>query len=346
MNQSLEKHDLTIAKGLGIFLVVMGHTLAGGVSKGNEWFCDFVNHIYMFHMPFFMFISGYVFFRVGRLEKIQARLGSFVASQAVRLLIPFFTIGLIVLYGKLALQSVMHVDNVPADMMSGLIKLFWMTDKSPSMAMWYVFVLFIYQLLGMSLFRVFKYNLIVYLVVALVLYALPAYHHVYMDRVAHFFVFFIIGGYLRQDEQGYEAMLDRKHVFWALPALLITALAVLPYHEVLRTPAGMLLIGALSIPALHALCRKIAQSVSPLHRVLYLLGTYSYSIYLLNTMSIGVTKGILFKLTTWNGIHFYYVIPLLIIGGLLGPLLAEKIIFSRIGFLRRHILMTEKVQKH
>ena len=41
-----------IAKGIGIFLMVMGHT---GIPRiGNQW-------IYSFHMPLFFFISGFLF---------------------------------------------------------------------------------------------------------------------------------------------------------------------------------------------------------------------------------------------------------------------------------------------
>lgn len=44
--------SIAIARGIGILLVVLGHCLADGYAK---------RLIYLFHMPFFFFISGYLF---------------------------------------------------------------------------------------------------------------------------------------------------------------------------------------------------------------------------------------------------------------------------------------------
>ena len=79
---------LDIAKGLGVFLVVIGHL----------WYnCLFpvVNQIiYSFHMPMFFVLSGFVF------KKGQLKLGSFIVAKSKRLLLPtfiFFVLGVIAL---------------------------------------------------------------------------------------------------------------------------------------------------------------------------------------------------------------------------------------------------------
>ena len=50
------------AKGLGIFLVVFGHTLGGlsvsGVLKNSAWGDLTQRYIYIFHMPLFFFLAG------------------------------------------------------------------------------------------------------------------------------------------------------------------------------------------------------------------------------------------------------------------------------------------------
>ena len=50
---------IDVAKGIGIILVILGHT----IEKGTIWNC-----IYGFHMPFFLFCSG-IFYRKNRWKK-------------------------------------------------------------------------------------------------------------------------------------------------------------------------------------------------------------------------------------------------------------------------------------
>ena len=73
--------EVDTAKGLAIALVVFGHLVARDLKpRGNDWWLVFHEHLYSFHMAFFFFLSGYVFFLhppgqwVGRLRKTAARL--------------------------------------------------------------------------------------------------------------------------------------------------------------------------------------------------------------------------------------------------------------------------------
>lgn len=63
-----------IAKGIGIFLMVMGH--AGIPGPIHDW-------IYSFHMPFFFILSGF-FFRSGKYA-----FGDFIVRKAKTLLVPY-----------------------------------------------------------------------------------------------------------------------------------------------------------------------------------------------------------------------------------------------------------------
>ena len=71
---------------------------------------------------------------------------------------------------------------------------------------------------------------------------------------------------------------------------------------------------------------------------LYLLGAYSYSIDLFNTMAIGITKGGMFEFTTWDGLHFVYFLPILLLAEILGPMMLEKFSLVRIPFIQKRIL--------
>ena len=67
---------IDIAKGIGIFLVIWGHLIADG----------FINNlIYSFHMPMFLFLSGYML-RI----KNAALSGAFAKKLVKQLLVPYF----------------------------------------------------------------------------------------------------------------------------------------------------------------------------------------------------------------------------------------------------------------
>lgn len=72
----MKKRDLTIdiAKGICIYLVVLGHCHNAGFIR---------HYIYLFHMPFFFFVSGFFFNR-------KDGFINFLKAKIKRLLIPFF----------------------------------------------------------------------------------------------------------------------------------------------------------------------------------------------------------------------------------------------------------------
>jgi fucose 4-O-acetylase-like acetyltransferase len=85
-------------RGLAIFLMVMGHVLAWIFSDCQKAFdsnlsCGLVwKFIYAFHMPLFMFVSGY-FFRFSNEESLLQNALNLIYKKFVALLIPFATMG-------------------------------------------------------------------------------------------------------------------------------------------------------------------------------------------------------------------------------------------------------------
>lgn len=77
------------AKGIAILLVVIGHllqyNLSGTSSKG------LFDMIYSFHMPLFMFLSGYV--ASFSIERHVASKCDFIKNKARSLLFPFIFMG-------------------------------------------------------------------------------------------------------------------------------------------------------------------------------------------------------------------------------------------------------------
>lgn len=93
----MENRDSTIdiAKGICIFLMVLGHTCF------YSWFND---RVYLFHMPFFFFVSGFFF-------STRKNLKDFILNKTKRLLIPmliYWAFGIL-----LALPIALRSGNLP-----------------------------------------------------------------------------------------------------------------------------------------------------------------------------------------------------------------------------------------
>jgi membrane protein DedA with SNARE-associated domain len=58
-------------------------------------------------------------------------------------------------------------------------------------------------------------------------------------------------------------------------------------------------------------------------------------IYLLNSISSGVLKALIFKFSTWNGTAFLLWAPMLIMSGLMTPIACKVFLLDRVPYLRR-----------
>jgi len=74
-----------LLQAIAIVLVVIGHKGSVGFEKLNDWFL-----IYAYHMPLFVFISGY-FFSLDNLNNISL----YIRKKSVHLIIPYFIYNLI-----------------------------------------------------------------------------------------------------------------------------------------------------------------------------------------------------------------------------------------------------------
>ncbi len=139
-------HDVDRMKGMVILLVALGHVVAREPPAGHAWWDTLRAAIYAFHMPAFLYLGGLVMAHAGALHVPPSRYGDYVRQRAIRLLLPFFALGLTVVAGKLALAPLLQVDNVPAGAAEALVGLFWDTARSPSLTIWYVLVAFVYAI--------------------------------------------------------------------------------------------------------------------------------------------------------------------------------------------------------
>jgi fucose 4-O-acetylase-like acetyltransferase len=316
--------DIDRAKGLAILLVVIGHLAsAGGMPPGAEWYAIVKSVIYRFHMVFFMFLSGFVFFLSQYEKKAWPDYKGYLLGRLARFLPAYAFFGALEWGGKLVSKSFIYVDN-PSKGLADLVPVFLTPTISVASSLWYVWVLMLFHILTPLLIRTWD-RLGFWLVVSLPLSFVSMTYWLGLNQATEYLFIFLLGGFLARNHKSYLHYLER---FW--PACLIIfmlSLAVGDYSKVFA-----FIISLLSIPALHGLVRWGWLSS---WRWMEFIGRRSYPIYLMNTIAMGITKGVIMKFTTWGGVNFFWVLPLLVSAGTLFPIIIKREVFSRIYWLDR-----------
>lgn len=320
--------EIDMAKGLAIMLVVWGHIVAGAPPRDNAWYMWSLEAVYLFHMPFFMFLSGVVAGHGYRPQASLAAWGHFVRGKMVRLLPAYALIAVLVVSGKLLAMHFVFVDNPPPSLWRGLLDVFLQPNRSAAKSLWFIYVLFLYYLTLHGWMALLRQRALGLIGVGLVLAWVPAPDWLLLDRYCPFFLFFALGFNCGQRYDATVAVLDRIGPL----CLLLFAAALLAATGDL-VPLGKTGVGLLAIPALMWLVRRW-QSRGRAAFFLQ-LGEYSFVIYLLNTICIGLAKGVGFKFVRWDGPVFLLYVPLLFAAGLLLPVWIKRYLLVHVPVLDR-----------
>jgi fucose 4-O-acetylase-like acetyltransferase len=326
--------DIEAAKGLAIALVVFGHLVARQDPAGVQWYEPLRRAVYAFHMPLFLYLSGVVAVYAGFLQRPRAAFWRLAAARAQRLLVPFFGLGVFIVLGKCAAVGLVHVDNAPASVWAGLRALVWDTDHSPALSIWYLFVLFAVSLASVLVLGGQPARLPWLLAGALVVFWVPLPARLYLDRVGTFAPFFLLGAAAGFAGARWDEAVDRIWP-WAMAMFgaCLLAIVVCGPESACEARVILLLVGTMSLPAIHGLLR--CSWFIPFQKAFLLLGRYCFMIYLFNTLFIGLAKGLLLLAWPWDGANFLPFACVLMCAGLMGPIGLKRYAFRRIKFLDR-----------
>jgi fucose 4-O-acetylase-like acetyltransferase len=317
--------DIDQAKGLAIVLVVFGHIVARGLKPiGADWYFVTVHHLYSFHMAFFFFLSGFVYFHRAQMPKTLPEYLQDARKRFMRFAPAYFLLAAVVLIGKYLAQSVVHVDRRVSFDVAELSALVLYPTESYVSFLWFIVVLYLIYLLVPLVFHLARQRAWMATCIAFALFWIPLGKVLALHQVGRYTLFFVLGSLAATNLAGYRRLIDHWLPLWL--AAFATVLVCLPL-EWLPLPAGLL-----SIPALHGLVRRLPRVAGP---ALALLGSMVLPIYLLNTLAIGTAKAIALKFVPWDGGNFLMFAPLLTGAGLLIPIAVKKLVFSRIPALDR-----------
>jgi fucose 4-O-acetylase-like acetyltransferase len=319
-------HELDTAKALAILLVVYGHIVATDTLVGNDWYWNSKVTIYMFHMPFFMFISGIV---AGVSYPAIASFGdyrAYVTKKFWRLVPAYLLFAVIVLAGKMIGAHFVKVDNpAGSSILDGLAAIVISPRDSPAEYLWFIYILFLYYLSLPLLVWLVRGRFWLLPLIGLAAQLIPAGTAFAMDRYCYHLLFFLGGYAFGRDYARVAAVFDRGSVLWWLLFGFALWWAQPPDFP-------NLWVALASVPALMSLSRLPALQGVP---ALGFIARMAFPIYLMNTMAIGVVKGISLKFLDWNGSNFYFYMVWLMLGGLLLPIFVKRYIICHFPRLSR-----------
>jgi fucose 4-O-acetylase-like acetyltransferase len=326
------RQDVDGAKGLAILFVVFGHIVARADPLNVHWYEPLRRAVYAFHMPFFLYLSGLVAVFSGAMFTPPEQWRVLLAARARRLLIPFFALGLLIVCGKNIAQHFVFVDNQVVSLWRGVTDLLWHTKDSPALSIWYLFVLFILSIVSPVLVWANRGQMHYVLIGGLFIYCVPLPAYLYLDHIGAYSVFFALGACAARNEKEWIRFVDRNWqiLFW----IWLLALALIAgFGEYWPVRFELLPVGIISMAALHGLVRHLPVILAP---IFIWLGRNCFMIYLFNTLFIGLSKGLLLRVTDWNGGHFLFFAAFLMLSGTFGPILLKQYIFRRVEILERY----------
>ena len=342
---------IDVVKGMAIILVVYGHVIEHGMApQGGDFFLNPVfKVIYTFHMPLFVFISGYLMaLSLGRRPPREVFKRKFDS-----LLVPFVSLtilGIIVSYGlNIIFGNNMGVVNFLQDLLDQLL-------LKPSV--WFLFTLFILScLLLYAIHWAKRLGPAIFLGIYVFILIIPYNDYFCFYYIKWFYPFFLAGYFIHAYDLRGTPQAIPTAVFFITLALFI---GLLPYwtthdyiyinkmnfashqygHEILRIMYRYLMgfLGIIILFYMGAYLTKIKQASFLGH-----IGTYALDIYIIQMCVVeGIYPRVLYKMHSHfdfnSPVVLYVFAPLLVMFFVWLCMLISKLLIRKSFLLSRLLL--------
>ncbi len=325
--------EVDIARGIGIFFVVLGHSIKQtGVSAG--WIRILTYIIYSFHMPLFFCLSGFVSAKILKMNRRER--GSYILGRARRLLVPYFVIGLLYIPVKLAMSDVAIKPFKVSDIWKLLI------GQNPNVSLWFLFTLFVIELICVVLVNTYSFRSVWY---GSFFLSLAIYWANFDIRIPKYLFFFLMGIWVRlkfEDSRaaGYEDAMDGQDLL-AFLALVTDIFAIIFLYRttititmMVTSLCGIYLVLWVSSRMVYNIDGERREPGS-FTRKLLVLGLYSMDIYILHEPVMTLVR-----LVVWNRLGWNYIVCTILVFfcALCFPIPVSRYIIRRIKPFRMFLL--------
>ena len=314
--------DVKVATGFAILLVVIGHLASRGES-GIDQYVNLKTVIYKFHMPLFLFLSGYIsgynYEKIEGLRDYQ----DFIKKKFLRIMPAYFLLSIIFLTGK-------YFVGQQKEFSEGIYSILIYPAKGNSGFLWYIYVLFLYYLILPIIMAAVQNKFYLFFLISLIVSFLPLPEIMSLNLFFWYLPFFSLGCFLSNNIPLYNYYLK---IFGKYILIVFSGFLILDYFIVLKIPKFVM--SYIAIFGIHHIGLNIFKENKHLRR----LGDNSFSIYLFNSIFIGGFTFFLKKIMGEEDYieYFYTLCPFLLCSGLYLPIFLYKVLEKRAPWIAKYI---------
>lgn len=312
-----------LAKAICIILVALGHYVPEGAPM---WYESLHDWIYLFHMPLFMFASGYIYNAFKREESYS----SFIWKKVKRLMVPYFVVSALIITIKLVSQKGMYVEN-PVSWFS-YAKIFYLPEAG--YFLWFIWALFLIFCI-VPFFKTSSSRLYLFAVALLWHYwhplTLPSVFCI--KQAAGMLVWFMTGVVFCDQKHLWSDYVSMKaHRAMIVTLCLLFAIGSFLFFRGVISRSNVLMpwlgIGAVMIFSSWLSRFAASRWMQPL----LLVGNASYIVYLFHTTFMGFAKSFVHKMPAMNGgddLMFCLGTLIVVMAGVAIPVLLYKYVLGK-----------------
>lgn len=318
--------DMNIARGIGIFLVVLGHSFPDAKFDNNAFYAYIFKFVYSFHMPLFIMISGFFAYKIYDVVNGKDYV-DFIKKKFKRLMIPYFLISLIACPIKLYMNK---YAARPIEVNSLFLNILVKPLEIPIQFFWFIYTLFLIFAL-VPLFRKIPLKFMLLISLVLNLASIDITNFFYINGVIHYLFYFYLGLFFREHYNKYE-------VFKGKIIIVICSLAILVILNLMNVRGktayafyslATAILGILTFVNISFIIKDYSGN-----GFFKVLGNYSYDVYLYSWFFQTGFRVVFFQIMKMN----YTVVALLMLLGGLLPILLSKLFLTRIPIFNKLLL--------
>ncbi|KAA9234328.1 MULTISPECIES: acyltransferase family protein [Aerococcus] len=266
-------NEIDIARGFCTILVVLGHVVTqgnAGILLFDKIFEIMGTIIYGFHMHVFFIISGFLGCKVINFTLLERK--KYIIKRCSRLLIPYFTIGIIYIPFRVLLSKYSRTTFNLEESWKIIL------GQNPNGALWFLFTLSIITLI-VSLI-VSKKNINYLLFIGIILYFISFIYNVdlYIIKTLLIFpLFYLLGIKLKLNyEWIIQNLYKKEYIFIAALVFLVSSFIIIFKYPSVLSP----FLTFSSIFLVMSISYKISENNYSLINILQLFGFYSMDVYI------------------------------------------------------------------
>ena len=141
------------AKGFAMLCVVFGHSIVGSIRNESVFFGICYDYIYLFHMPLFFFLAGYLY-QINEAKYLNESVLKFVKSKFQSLMVPYFFYSVFTYCAIFIAEQIPHIGEIlrsggyhVSNFVESFLQIaFW--QNSLDQHLWFIYALFVVFILN------------------------------------------------------------------------------------------------------------------------------------------------------------------------------------------------------